>query len=95
MKWAACGTTRSGREILQFTMTEAEYFCLDEQYVGLCILCGAERDCCEPDMRAEACECCERRGVYGVQELLLRGLVRFPDGDCLDGPDYDSYNGAP
>jgi hypothetical protein len=38
---------------------------------GICILCGADADGCEPDARRYVCEQCGERGVYGAEELLL------------------------
>ena len=43
---------------------------------GICIVCGADADGCEPDARAYECEECGARAVYGVEELLVSGLVR-------------------
>ena len=41
---------------------------------GYCIFCGSEADGIEPD--AGKCECaeCGRDGVYGAEELILRGI---------------------
>lgn len=39
---------------------------------GFCIFCGEEADSVEPDARAYKCESCEKHGVYGAEELLLR-----------------------
>lgn len=47
-----------------------------EEYIGFCIECGAERDCCEPDARSYECEDCGRNTVYGAEELLVMGLVQ-------------------
>jgi hypothetical protein len=39
---------------------------------GICVLCGADADGCEPDARRYECESCGERGVYGAEELLMR-----------------------
>jgi hypothetical protein len=44
--------------------------------LGLCLACGAERDCCEPDARCYPCEACGKRLVYGSEEILIMGLVK-------------------
>ena len=50
---------------------------------GFCLACGL--DVCsgvEPDARAYECESCGEKKVYGLQELLLMGLVVITeDGD--------------
>lgn len=45
---------------------------------GLCIAiaCGAEASGVEPDARRYECEGCGRPRVYGLEELLMMGLVR-------------------
>lgn len=40
---------------------------------GVCLACGEDADGCEPDARAYECESCERRTVYGAEEILLCG----------------------
>jgi hypothetical protein len=46
-----------------------------EEMVGFCVICGADRGCCEPDARKYECEECGARAVYGAEELLIMGLV--------------------
>lgn len=62
---------------MQFEMTEDEYREYEEEYIGFCIDCGAERDCCEPDACKYVCEACGERKVYGVPELLIMGMITF------------------
>jgi hypothetical protein len=45
---------------------------------GICVLCGADHDSCEPDARRYGCESCGERGVYGAEELLMRGAYHRP-----------------
>ena len=42
-----------------------------DEYLGLCLDCGAEKDCCEPDARKYTCDECGEQKVYGAQEILL------------------------
>jgi hypothetical protein len=42
---------------------------------GFCIACGADAGGCEPDARCYECESCGEKQVYGLQELLLSGLI--------------------
>ena len=41
------------------------------EYIGLCIACGAESFGVEPDARKYPCEVCDKRIVYGAEELLF------------------------
>ena len=41
---------------------------------GFCIACGAEANGVEPDAAGYTCEGCGAHGVYGTEELLVRGL---------------------
>lgn len=39
--------------------------------VGVCIDCGTEHDCCEPDARHYECFECHTNTVFGASELLF------------------------
>ena len=43
--------------------------------IGICTDCGEERECCEPDARNYKCESCGAYSVFGLEELLVMGLV--------------------
>ena len=43
---------------------------------GFCIYCGNEASNIEPDARRYKCESCGNEGVYGLEELLVQGLVK-------------------
>ena len=47
----------------------------NDENIGFCIECGAERECCEPDARKYQCEECGECAVYGAQEILIMGLI--------------------
>lgn len=38
---------------------------------GICLACGHEQEGCEPDARRYECEECEKKAVYGVEEIML------------------------
>jgi hypothetical protein len=61
-------------------VTDAEYAELSKNYGGFCIECGDEAYGVEPDARHYRCESCGALAVFGVEELLIRGLLQFPDG---------------
>ena len=48
-----------------------------EDYVGLCTSCGAERYQTEPDARNYPCEACGKKDVYGIEDLLVMGMVEI------------------
>ena len=58
-------------------ITEAEYLELNENFGGFCIECRDEAYGVEPDARRYRCESCGAPAVYGVEELLIRGLIEF------------------
>ena len=43
--------------------------------LGGCTACGEVNDGCEPDARDYECEFCGERAVYGMEELMVMGLV--------------------
>lgn len=44
----------------------------DEDYVGFCIACGAEKGGCEPDARNYLCDNCDENQVFGAEEILMQ-----------------------
>lgn len=40
---------------------------------GLCLACGAERDCVEPDAENYPCEACGEEQVFGAEQIVLLG----------------------
>ncbi len=64
-------------------MTETEYrgavFGLDDE--GRCLACGETAYGVEPDARKHTCEDCGERAVYGLEECLMMGAVKFIDDE--------------
>jgi len=58
-------------------MTQEEYSCALEDNVGVCTACGEEEYGYEPDAREAYCEVCGEEEVYGMEELLMMGLIEF------------------
>jgi hypothetical protein len=58
-------------------ITEAQYADLNENCGGFCLECHDEAYGVEPDARRYRCESCGEPAVYGVEELLLLGLIEF------------------
>ena len=60
-------------------ISEADYAELSENYGGFCIECGNPADGVEPDARRYRCESCGANAVFGAEELLIRGVIRFTE----------------
>lgn len=46
---------------------------------GFCLACGAEAYGVEPDARRYTCESCNQPKVYGLEELLIMGLMEVSE----------------
>jgi len=73
---------RSGQVQYLPEMDSKEYLALSDN-TGFCLFCGATAHGVEPDGRRYPCEMCCQPRVYGLEELLLMGLVRLIDGDAV------------
>jgi hypothetical protein len=67
--------TRTGLKQWKPVVTEAQLQQADDEMIGFCLACGAERACCEPDARKYPCDECHQPKCYGLPELLVMGLV--------------------
>jgi hypothetical protein len=56
--------------------TKAVERAIQTEYMGFCLACGNTQDCCEPDARRYTCESCNAPKVYGLEQLLLMGLIQ-------------------
>ncbi len=52
---------------------------VEEGTMGVCIHCGEMTDGVEPDAQEYECEYCGERKVYGLEELLMMGLIDLND----------------
>ena len=69
---------KSGRQGYRPVIEEAELQqALFSDNLGFCIGCGAETEGVEPDARRYRCDDCGMPCVYGLEELLMMGLVRI------------------
>jgi hypothetical protein len=72
--------SRSGRMLLcPVIETDEEMYSINSSEEGFCLGCGNTHGCVEPDARRYPCEVCGEGLVFGFQELLLMGLIRFED----------------
>lgn len=72
-------TTRTGAVQFRPVMTESEasHMMVSGDMQGFCLSCGTEMDGVEPDARRNRCEFCDEPKVYGLEELLMMGLLRI------------------
>ncbi len=68
-------TTKNGAQWAPLFTKEFERACFDG-VTGFCLACGADTDGVEPDARRYQCRECEQFKVYGLEELLVMGLVK-------------------
>ncbi len=72
--------TKKGADRFRPVMTEAEYsHSRNHENEGFCLGCGETADGVEPDARGYECENCEAKLVYGLEELLMMGLLTFEE----------------
>jgi hypothetical protein len=57
-------------------LMEAELFTLDNP--GICLVCGAGHNECEPDATNYECHECGQHFVFGAGEIMLMGYYRKP-----------------
>jgi hypothetical protein len=55
-------------EIVDRAMDMAE----EDSNEGICLACGEEAYCVEPDARYYTCEACGEDKVFGAMEIILR-----------------------
>ncbi len=71
-------TTRSGVTQYKVRINESAFRHDSDNGVGWCLACGKVPDTyCEPDARKYECSECHALKVYGLEELLIMGLVTF------------------
>lgn len=59
---------------------ELHQLMFDDNTQGFCIICGMGADGVEPDARRYECESCGEKGVFGLEELVVCGVVAYePD----------------
>jgi hypothetical protein len=68
-------TTRTGKQQWKPVFSSHFESLAMEGGKGFCLACGKEADGVEPDARKYACEYCEAPKVYGLEELVMMGLV--------------------
>lgn len=70
--------TKAGTMRYRPVMDEAEYRHLTfNDNPGFCLDCGLDCDGVEQDARRYRCESCGMPAVFGLEELLMMGLIRF------------------
>ena len=57
--------------------TEDEMYSVNNSDEGFCLACSSTQVGVEPDARRYECESCGEHLVFGFQELLIMGLLKF------------------
>lgn len=52
-----------------------ERACMNDTGTGFCLACGKTQNQCEPDAKQYTCNHCKCPKVYGLEELVIMGLV--------------------
>lgn len=73
-------TTTKGRILHRpvLTVPEAERIMTSGDTAGFCLACGDDVYC-EPDAERCECEACGASMGYGLEQLMLLGMIRFID----------------
>ena len=69
-------TAKSGKSQFKPACTERSYIAACDRCEGFCLACGATASPVEPDARKYKCEDCGAEKVYGLEELLIMGLLQ-------------------
>jgi Zn finger protein HypA/HybF involved in hydrogenase expression len=74
--------SKTGRDLYRpcLTLREAEHLMIADEMTGWCLVCGTEQDNVEPDAERYRCEGCGDSMVFGVEQLILRGIA-LVDGE--------------
>lgn len=62
-----------------FEMSVGTFREMSEDNGGFCLACKEEAWGVEPDARNYECECCGENQVFGLEEILMMGLVTLID----------------
>lgn len=60
-----------------FELTEAEYRTGCDLFEGRCLACRETADSVEPDAEHYKCQACGELQVFGLEQLLIMGLVEI------------------
>jgi hypothetical protein len=73
-------TTKSGATQFRPVLSQASYLAIAGDGTGFCLACGSEASEVEPDAKRYTCEACGQPKVFGLEELLMMGLLRIKGG---------------
>ena len=71
--------SKSGRRLFRPIVSEQaleKLMVADDEHRGFCLACGQTAYGVEPDARRYPCDHCEEPKVYGIEELLLMGILQ-------------------
>lgn len=64
---------KTKKSIIKLTLEEVQD--LQNDYCGICRNCQEIADCVEPDASNYFCDSCEKKEVFGIDNLLLMGDI--------------------
>lgn len=62
---------------------------VEDGTLGLCIACGEMAYGVEPDACGYECEDCGKCKVYGLEELVMMGMIELVDEEEIDEEEID------
>lgn len=71
--------TKTGKTQFRPVLESEDELLGDGRDSGFCLHCGNEAYGVEPDARQYTCESCGEKKVYGLEELLIMGLLKFEE----------------
>lgn len=74
-------TTKKGDQQFKPTCTGEEYRVLRDDMTGWCLACGNEQEGVEQDARRYDCEACNAPKVFGLEQLMLMGLIQLKEAE--------------
>ena len=73
-------STKTGKPLAAYRPVQVTMDEMTDGLLGFCLGCGAETQGVEPDARRYTCESCGKPRVYGLEELLIMGVITSVDG---------------
>jgi len=76
--------TKKGRELFRpiLTLREAQHLMIDDDMDGWCLACGESQRPVEPDAEHYLCESCRENMVFGIEQLILRGIAKVKEDEA-------------
>jgi hypothetical protein len=60
---------------MKLVVSQSDLEQMMNDYEGLCLACGEQSSCVEPDAENYECEVCGESMVYGAEQLVIMGKI--------------------